>query len=156
MDYSSMILEANSIPAYYNLAAATTLWSILTGILVLPGTFTSLQQKEAFLQHIPLLPIAAFLCCLGIIGLSWLWFKFHKNYYWILSHLFLPGALNAFSGLISIFINVYTAKDHRWSPTAWVSLGVVLVSLCFMTIMSSICKWKLYLLKRKLFDVGYN
>ncbi|KAF3763513.1 hypothetical protein M406DRAFT_261952 [Cryphonectria parasitica EP155] len=72
MDYSNVILQANSVPAYYNIAAVGALCSVLSGVLVLPGTFTSLQKSESFLQHIPLLPVSAIFCCAGLAGVAYL------------------------------------------------------------------------------------
>lgn len=91
--YHSMVLQSQDIPLYYNLAASLALWSMLAGILVLSGTFTSLKQSTSFLQQVPLLPIAGLLCCTGIIGLGLLWFKFRNNYFWVLTHLFLYNDL---------------------------------------------------------------
>lgn len=93
MTYNEMVLQSNEISAYYNIAAAGLLWSMLAGILVLPGTFTSLQETDNFLgsmvQHIPLLPISAIFFCTGVVGLSLLWYKFQKNFIWLLQHIFL-------------------------------------------------------------------
>lgn len=87
--YHGMVLQSQDIPLYYNLAASLAVWSMLAGILVFSGTFTSFEQSASFLQHASLLPVAGLLCFSSIIGLGLLWLKFRDNYFWVLTHLFL-------------------------------------------------------------------
>lgn len=91
--YQDMVLQSNEVPVFYNIAAAIFLWVMLAGILVLPGTFTSLEHTNSIVQdlvqHVPLLPIATLFWCSGAAGISVLWYYFRENHFWVASHLFL-------------------------------------------------------------------
>lgn len=54
-----------------------------------------------------------------------------------------PGLLNCISGLLAVLLNVYSARDGTWSPTAWATLGIVLFSLAVMT--SAACVYRYWL-----------
>lgn len=51
----------------------------------------------------------------------WLWWRWRKNYVWLVNRIFLPGSLNSLAGLISTLVNVYTQQDGAWSLTAKVT-----------------------------------
>ncbi|KAH8744750.1 hypothetical protein F5883DRAFT_476105 [Diaporthe sp. PMI_573] len=147
-----MIIASDRIPVCYNGAAALASWIVLAGFFILPGTFTSLRERSYALGdsqvvkavvNIPLLPLAGICYLIGILSLASLWFKFRYNYIWVLNHIFYPGIYNCISGLITLIINIYTARDGTWSPTAWVTLGTVSFSLIFTTIVSCFYKFKL-------------
>ena len=99
--YMVMSLQANEAPRRDNIRAAVFSWITLAGFIVLPGTFTSLKNSESLeesesgkavqvaVQNIPLLPVAAIWCLVGIIGSSWLWRKWCKNYVWLVTKIFL-------------------------------------------------------------------
>ena len=54
----------------------------------------------------------------------WLWFRWRKNYVWLLNRIFLPGCLNSLAGLLSTLVNVYSQQDGTWSVTARVTAAV--------------------------------
>ncbi|KAH8743689.1 hypothetical protein F5883DRAFT_476924 [Diaporthe sp. PMI_573] len=119
-----MIIESSSAPIWCNLAAAAAQWTVLAGFFILPGTFTSLKEQPQVIGdsriastvvNIPLIPLAGICYAAGVAGLAMLWFKFRLNYMWLFTHLFCPGILNCISGIISIMLNVYTARDGTWS-----------------------------------------
>ena len=99
--YSQMVLEANEIPARDNILAAASLWILLAGYIVLPGTFTSLQNSKSLsnseagkvvqraVQNAPLLGVAGICCVTGVIGICWLWHTWRQNYFWLVNKLFL-------------------------------------------------------------------
>jgi hypothetical protein len=41
----------------------------------------------------------------------WLWYKYARNYVWLLSHIFMPGALNGLAGVASTLASVYGAQN---------------------------------------------
>jgi len=57
-----------------------------------------------------------------------LWFRWRRNYVWIINRIFLPGALNSLAGIISTIVNVHTAQRGKYSLTAIVSVTVTAVS----------------------------
>ena len=147
-----MLLSIDSIPKIYNLLAAFSTWILLAGYVLLPGTFTSLQKIPTptdpsdphydpddhpnavevwILQRVrntPLLFIAAICTAIGILGMCGLWFRWRRNYVWIINRIFLPGALNSLAGIISTIVNVHTAQRGKYSLTAIVSVTVTAVS----------------------------
>ncbi|KAF8427956.1 hypothetical protein EV426DRAFT_589110 [Tirmania nivea] len=147
-----MLLSIDSIPKIYNLLAAFSTWILLAGYVLLPGTFTSLQNIPApvdpsdpdydpndppnavevwileRVRNTPLLFIATICSALGVIGMCGLWFRWRKNYVWIINRIFLPGALNSLAGIISTIVNVHTAQQGKYSLTAIVSVTVTAVS----------------------------
>ncbi|KAK3939611.1 hypothetical protein QBC46DRAFT_143133 [Diplogelasinospora grovesii] len=112
----SMLKAYYNVHWLYNVAAAISSWILLAGFIVLPGTFTSLQNLktdtgavevlQSFAERIGLLSLSA--CCWisGVVGIGSLWWKFRQrhNYLWLLDHLFLPGLLNAMSGLVVLIV----------------------------------------------------
>ncbi|CAD6446245.1 57fae435-51e9-499a-a262-35fa7ac167fe-CDS [Sclerotinia trifoliorum] len=83
-------------------------WLLLAGYMVLPATFTSLQNSRTVAsevskagklilktyQNLPLLWIAAIFCAIGASGMSWLWWMWKRNYIWILNRTILLSSLH--------------------------------------------------------------
>ena len=150
--YIHMLLSIDSIPKIYNLLAAFSTWILLAGYVLLPGTFTSLQNMPApvdpsdpdydpsdppnaiqtwFLERVrntPLLYVASACSALGVLGMCLLWFRWRANYVWIINRIFLPGTLNSLAGVISTIVNVHTAQEGKYSLTAIVTITVTAVS----------------------------
>ena len=77
----------------------------MAGFLIVPGTFTSVE-KSRFLKeeakqnavanevlekvkHASLLWIAFSCCIVGGSGLLWLWWRYRKNYVWLINKIFM-------------------------------------------------------------------
>ena len=96
-----MVLKSNEIPEWDNIRATVSLWILLAGFIVLPGTFTSLQNSKSFsdseagkvvqraVQNVSLLGIAGICFVLGAIGIRGLWNKWPQEYVWLVNKLFL-------------------------------------------------------------------
>jgi hypothetical protein len=99
--YMVMCIQANEAPRLDNVLAAIYSWVTLAGLIVFPGTFTSLANSDSLgnikgglvvqdaIQNIPLLPLAGFCCLTGTIGSCLLWRKWRKNYVWLVRQIFL-------------------------------------------------------------------
>jgi len=99
--YNRMVLESNDIPARYNIAAAASLWILLAGYIVFPGSFTSLQNSKSLsdseagklvqhaVQNVPLLVVAGICCISGAVAICYLWYKKRRSYVWLVNKLFL-------------------------------------------------------------------
>lgn len=48
--YRQMLVEANEVWNYYNLAAGLASWIVLAGLFISPGTFTSLKSSRVLQQ----------------------------------------------------------------------------------------------------------
>ncbi|KAK4107059.1 hypothetical protein N656DRAFT_821906 [Canariomyces notabilis] len=153
--YQDMVVESYHVPYKYNIAAGLSSWILLASFILFPGTFTSLEQHQDsgagkalyhFAQRIPLLLFSGLCCLLGVIGTTFLWVKFRYNYVWLLSHLISPGLLNSVSGLLSVLVGIYASHDGEWSVTAKVTIGVVTLSLCSMSVAYAI--YRFWLLRR--------
>ncbi|GFF44665.1 hypothetical protein IFM51744_05876 [Aspergillus udagawae] len=164
--YVRMLLELDNIPWFYNTSASAAHWALLAGYLVIPGTFTSLQKSDfltegletnrtgkailSTIQNPPLLAIACFLMVLGSVMISWLTWERRKNYIWLINRLFIPVLLNAIAGLLTSFINVYTAQNGEWSIMAVVTVIVTGMSTAVSLSLTIIYKFgKLERVKRE-------
>lgn len=147
--YMDMLLSLDAIPRSHNILVACSTWIFLAGFVIFPGTFTSLKSSDSFkedtskskveqsilhtVNHTPLLWVAGACCVTGILGMAALWFKWRRNYIWLISRIFLPGLLNSIAGLISTLINVYTARHGHFSLTATVTTVVTGVCTAVFT-----------------------
>ena len=99
--YMAMAVQANQAQRRYDICAGICSWLTLAGYVVLPNTFTSLGNSSSLhgtaggkaiqdaVRNVQLLPLAGVLCCLGTAGSCWLWWKWRKNYIWLISRIFL-------------------------------------------------------------------
>ncbi|KAF4207310.1 hypothetical protein CNMCM8927_003584 [Aspergillus lentulus] len=164
--YVRMLLELDYIPWFYNTSASAAHWALLAGYLVVPGTFTSLQKSDfltegletnrtgkailSTIQNPPLLAIACFLMVLGSVMISWLTWERKENYIWLINRLFIPVLLNAIAGLLTTFVNVYTAQNGEWSIMAVLTVVVTGVSTAVSLSLTIIYKFgKLERVKRE-------
>ncbi|KAE8332982.1 hypothetical protein BDV39DRAFT_166113 [Aspergillus sergii] len=129
-----MLLELDCIHWIYNFLSGFASWILLAGYLVVPGTFTTLQSshtvkqeldtnptKKAVLstiQNPPLIGISCSLLVIGALTMTYLFFRWKQNYFWLINRLFIPTSLNAVAGLLTTLINIYTAKNGNWSIMA--------------------------------------
>ncbi|RDW91293.1 hypothetical protein BP5796_02458 [Coleophoma crateriformis] len=134
--YIDMLLNLDDIPRLHNILASAFTWILLAGFLIFPGTFTSIsaqiqeenqQAAAAFLatvKNVQLLIIGGACSGIGAAGMVWLWWRWRRNYVWLLNRIFLPGCLNSLAGLISTLISVYAQQQSQWSITARVTAAV--------------------------------
>jgi hypothetical protein len=102
-----MLLHLDRIPRIHNILAAAFGWILLAGFLVIPGTFTSFKKSEAYrnassddasqiasdildaVDNVPLVYVSAFLSGIGALGCIWLWYRWRRNYVWLINRIFL-------------------------------------------------------------------
>ncbi|APA13368.1 hypothetical protein sscle_11g081380 [Sclerotinia sclerotiorum 1980 UF-70] len=158
-NYINMLLQLDSIPETYNILAGLFTWLLLAGYMVLPATFTSLQNSRTIAsevskagklvlktyQNLPLLWIAAIFCAIGASGMSWLWWMWKRNYVWILNRIILPGFLHSITGLLTTIINIYTARSGAWSVTAIITITVT--GCCTVFLLASFLIYNFWLLQ---------
>ncbi|EXJ58410.1 hypothetical protein A1O7_05835 [Cladophialophora yegresii CBS 114405] len=141
--YMEMLLHLDEIPRFHNILASLFSWIILAGFLVVPGTFTTFKQSEAFqdadnndddeithaiirsIANIGLLWVAGAFCTVGALGCLALVFRWRENYVWLINRVFLPLTMNSIAGLITTLVNVYTAQHGVWSITARITAVVI-------------------------------
>jgi len=129
-----MLLALDDIPTTYNLLASFFTWILLAGFVLFPGTFTTLQTVDlgngvgaALVSRIVNLPlfIVAFLCTgIGIIGMGYLWWRWMKNYIWLVNRIFLPGLMNALAGVLSTIVNIYGVQHGVFVTSSIVTISV--------------------------------
>jgi len=122
--YMSMLLALDEIPASHSIIAGFFVWILLAGFMVFPATFANFETDAekgqtgvvqsavlGVVKHVPLFIIAS--CCSGIgaIGMCWFWYRWRSNYVWLISNIFLHGALNSLAGVISTLASIYGAKN---------------------------------------------
>ncbi|KAF2791199.1 hypothetical protein K505DRAFT_249501 [Melanomma pulvis-pyrius CBS 109.77] len=165
--YIDMLLSLDTVPRLHNILASFCTWILLAGYIVFPATFTGLKDVEVndksgdvreevkkkaldTVRNAPLLYVAGFACGIGVLGCVALWWKWRKNYVWVINRIFLPALMNSVAGLISTLVNVYSARDGQYSVTAKVTLIVtgvcsVITALLFLVyngVMLSLVKRK--------------
>ncbi|KAI0029606.1 hypothetical protein K488DRAFT_27157, partial [Vararia minispora EC-137] len=134
-EYTHMLLALDAVPFLHNVAANAATWLLLAGFVVLPGTFSTLSSLnvqsgtfEATVVHavrnIPLFVIAFVLSGIGAGGMCWLWWRWSRNYVWLLSHIFVPGALNGLVGVFSTLAAVLGTQHAIFAPSAITTLAV--------------------------------
>jgi hypothetical protein len=99
--YMVMCTQSHQARKRYTIGAALFSWLILAGYLVLPNTFTSLQSSntlsgskggqllQSTVRNVKLLPFAGVLCLIGVAGISRLWYKWRRNYVWLITYIFM-------------------------------------------------------------------
>ncbi|KAF7978392.1 hypothetical protein HWV62_785 [Athelia sp. TMB] len=135
--YVNMLLALDGIPKIHNLAASFATWILLAGFVLFPGTFTSLQQENGeglggagaavlgVVQHVPLFVIAWICTGIGAIMMIYLWYRWQKNYIWVVNRIFMPGLLNSLAGLLSTLSSVLGVQHSTLSVTSKSTIIVV-------------------------------
>ncbi|KAF9228239.1 hypothetical protein BS17DRAFT_679937, partial [Gyrodon lividus] len=131
-EYVNMLLALDDIPAYWNILAAFFSWILLAGFVLFPGTFAAwgrsssgtLEKVASYVQQVPLYIIAWVCTGIGAAGMVGLWYKWHKNYVWIVNRIFIPGLLNSLAGVLSTLANVYGTQHGTFTDTSQSTLFV--------------------------------
>jgi hypothetical protein len=153
-----MVFE--DVPRTHNLLSGLFTWILLAGFVVLPGTFSTLEGIQSksgefekvlhTIRNLPLLIIAFGCCGLGACGMCMLWWRWSHNYVWLLNSIFVPGALNGLSGVISTFASIYGVQNGVYGASSIATLAVTgscTVVCGFLTAIYSL--WKLDRVKRQ-------
>ncbi|KAF3031688.1 hypothetical protein E8E12_000490 [Didymella heteroderae] len=134
--YMAMSIQANQMPALYDICAGVFAWITLAGYVVLPNTFTSLQTAHSLdgtvggkaiqdtVRNVQILPLAGVLCGVGLVGSCSLWWVWRRNYVWLMSRIFMPGLSHSLIGLLTTVVNVLAAQGGNMSLTARVTVAV--------------------------------
>ena len=97
--YMNMLLQLDEIPWWHNILASLCTWLLLAGYVVLPGAFTSIRNSQVLSEEAgaagkavvkaaqawPVLLVASICCALGVAGMTWLWYRWRRNYVWLLN-----------------------------------------------------------------------
>lgn len=107
--YMQMLLHLDRIPRVYNFLAGAFTWILLASFLIIPGTFTSFKNSDMFKNiqndddksnavaraildsaaNVGLLWLSGIFCVIGGTGCLFLWFRWRKNYVWLVNKVFL-------------------------------------------------------------------
>ena len=107
--YMQMLLHLDRIPRVYNFLAGVFTWILLASFLIIPGTFTSFKNSDMFKSaqesedkgsavakaiinsaaNVGLLWLSGAFCVIGGVGCLFLWFRWRKNYVWLVNKVFL-------------------------------------------------------------------
>jgi hypothetical protein len=97
--YIKMLLQLDEIPLWHSILASLCTWLLLAGYVVLPGAFTSIRNSRVLseeagaagkavvtaAQTLPVLIVASICCAIGVSGMVWLWYRWRRNYVWVLN-----------------------------------------------------------------------
>ncbi|KAI6157297.1 hypothetical protein BKA82DRAFT_994278 [Pisolithus tinctorius] len=141
--YVEMLLALDDIPNLYKVLAAFFTWILLAGFILFPGTFATWADKPpgttehelaSVINNVPLLVIAWVCTGIGGLGMLWLWWRWRKNYIWIVNRIFVPGLLNSLAGLISTLSNIYSSAGSLSGTSGFGNLGALISSSALSTI----------------------
>ncbi|KAF9561691.1 hypothetical protein CPC08DRAFT_635053 [Agrocybe pediades] len=156
--YVNMLLALDDIPALHNIAAQFFTWILLAGFILFPGTFTNLQNDNGTLpdsvrqellkvvNNLPLFVVAWICTGVGITGMIWLWWRWRKNYIWVLNKIFVPGFLNSLAGLLSTIASILGAQHGDLSTNSKSTLIVTAASTGVLGILAGF--YSLWLVRR--------
>ncbi|PIG85281.1 hypothetical protein AARAC_004372 [Aspergillus arachidicola] len=164
--YESMLRELADIHWSFNFVSGFAGWILLAGYLVIPGTFTTLQASDTMknglsensaekaildtIQNPPLVGIACSLLAIGAGLMTSLVLRWRHNYLWLINWLFIPTSLNAAAGLLTTIINIYTAKNGKWSIMSLLTVIVTGLSATASLALAIFYKfWEMERIKRQ-------
>ena len=102
-----MLLSLDEVAALWNILAAVSTWLVLAAFLVIPGTFTTFKDSQAFkdaddgskndvahailrtVAHIGLLWVSGIFAIVGALGCLCCWVRWRYNYVWLINRIFL-------------------------------------------------------------------
>ncbi|KAF2183889.1 hypothetical protein K469DRAFT_581419 [Zopfia rhizophila CBS 207.26] len=137
--YMVMSIKANQARQRYNICAGFFAWLTLAGYVVFPNTFTSLQSSDSLkeskegqiiqetVRNVQLLPLAGLSCLIGIAGTFWLWWRWRRNYVWLITRIFLLGLSHSLISLLTTVVSVLTTQDRHFSVTAKITITIITV-----------------------------
>ncbi|KAF8483425.1 hypothetical protein DFH94DRAFT_679960 [Russula ochroleuca] len=120
-------------------------WLLLLGFVILPSTFSRNDQGQTsctcpdsgsssgnhrgknHVFNVSLLPLGYVCCFLDFFVVAWLW-HVRKEHDWLFENLFLAGLVNAFSGLVTTFVNVFGVQGGTLGTSSKTTL--ILASVC--------------------------
>ncbi|KAI6026481.1 hypothetical protein BKA83DRAFT_4243894, partial [Pisolithus microcarpus] len=73
---------------------------------------TAEYEIVSIIRNMPLLVIAWVCTGVGGAGMIGLWWKWRRNYIWIVSRVFVPGLLNSVAGIIATVTNAYETQGN--------------------------------------------
>ncbi|KAJ6171505.1 hypothetical protein N7470_000572 [Penicillium chermesinum] len=133
-EYTRILKEEAQMNWRYNVSASAANWILLAGYLVVPATFTSLNDSTAVektlqandagravlrtIRNPPLLAIACLFFVVGATLLGYLFVCFRKSYSWVVNKIFLPGCMNAVAGLLTTLVSVLANHSGECSIMA--------------------------------------
>jgi len=108
-EYMRMLLHLDRIPRVYNFLSGVFTWILLASFLIIPGTYTSFKNSDTFKDiqndedksnaiakaiidsaaNVGLLWLSGAFCIIGGTGCLFLWFRWRRNYVWIVNKVFL-------------------------------------------------------------------
>ncbi|KAF4566278.1 hypothetical protein EYR36_011694 [Pleurotus pulmonarius] len=158
--YVNMLLALDGIPKIHNMMASFFTWILLAGFVLFPGTFSSLQGIQTNLgqtelqvlnavQQVPLFIVAWICSGIGAVGMCYMWWRWMRNYVWLVNHIFLPGCLNALAGIISTLASVFGAQDGRFTTTSTITIAVTIVTAVICGILSGVYTFLIARVKRQ-------
>jgi hypothetical protein len=132
-------------------------WLLLLGFVILPSTFSRNDQGQTtqgqtsqgqtctcpgsgsgsgsgnhhgknHIFNLSLLPLGYVCCFLNFFVTAWLWNVRKKEHDWLFQNLFFAGLVNAFSGLVTTFVNVFGVQGGTLGTSSKTTL--ILASVC--------------------------
>jgi hypothetical protein len=112
-------------------------WILLLGFVILPSTLTKdgkqtgsdlADRARNRVANLGLFAIGYICCLVNAIAICSLWHIRKDDHEWLLTNLFSAGLINAFSGLITTFVNFWGVQSGAGGSSSYSTL--VLASFC--------------------------
>ncbi|RMD41421.1 hypothetical protein DV735_g3687, partial [Chaetothyriales sp. CBS 134920] len=121
--YMLKLLQFDQVPRSHNIIVAASTWLLLVSFLLVPATFTGgvlegVVGPPPHITNIGLLWVSLLCCMAGTFGCALMWFRWRRNYVWLLAHVFNPVFFSSAAGLVGALVNVLTVQRKHWSLTA--------------------------------------
>jgi hypothetical protein len=89
-----MLIQQENIPWVDNILARVCSWLLLAAFLMFPGSFLLLLYAKSVpsafdsAERVGFIVVAAICCGAGLSGGGCLWWRWHKNYVWLINRIF--------------------------------------------------------------------
>ncbi|KAH7322132.1 hypothetical protein B0J17DRAFT_723638 [Rhizoctonia solani] len=148
--YSEMTMDYfDAIPAKYNAYASFFTWILLSGFVLGPGAQTATGGSSRRRAGMVVLGTSIACSGVGVIGMLFLWFKWRKNYVWLIHKIFLPGASNGLTGTLAVSINIWAGGGFSFNTSTIVTLSITVGATVICLLLTLIYKIALLSVKKE-------
>ncbi|CAE6487234.1 unnamed protein product [Rhizoctonia solani] len=156
--YSEMTMDYfESIPAKYNTYAGFFTWILLAGFVLGPSAQQAATQAglgetyRRVVRKVPLLALSIVCSGIGMSGIFFLWFRWRKNYMWLIHKVFLPGALNGLAGTLAVSVNIWAIQGGKFTfnSTTIITLSITLGATVTCLLLTFVYQFALISIKKE-------
>jgi hypothetical protein len=137
--------NSESVPSTHSFLALVFVSTLFAGYIILPAAFPQPRTKDEYtgcieypeywdcpgdyvdtepeiIQLPLLLYLSALACSTGVLGCLCLWWKYQRNYKWLMKRTLMPALCNSCAGLWSALVIANDAEKRGYSRTMRVAM----------------------------------